>query len=103
MYNRPTQDPTNRLLGRDLTGLPPIYLQYSEEEMFAAENRQFVQELRAAGQNPAVHADAGSFHVLALLPGLMARARAAVGDIVDFSRQAIATAARRSNAGDNAG
>jgi acetyl esterase/lipase len=95
LYGRPTEDPALRVLGRDLSGLPPIYLQYSEGEFLASENRRFAEELRAAGLQLEVHADAGPFHVLALLPGTMRRARIAVADVAAFSRQALATAARR--------
>jgi epsilon-lactone hydrolase len=93
-YARPTADPANRILGRDLSGLPPLYLQYSEGELFAAENREFARQLRAAGFEPEVHEDAGAFHVLALVPGLMRRARIAVEQIADFSRRSIDAASR---------
>ena len=91
-YARPTQDPRNAILGRDLTGLPPIYLQFSEGELLAGENRTFLAQLQAAGNATEVHIDSGSFHVLALLPGVMRRARDSVDNIVRFSQAAIATA-----------
>jgi epsilon-lactone hydrolase len=93
-YARPTADPVNRILGRDVSGLPPLYLQYSEGELFADENREFARQLRAAGVESEVHEDAGAFHVLALVPGLMRRARIAVEQIADFSRRSIDAASR---------
>jgi len=64
------------ILGRDLAGLPPVHLQYSEQEMLAGDSRQFVDELRATGATPDVRVDKGPFHVIALLPGTMKRAPA---------------------------
>jgi acetyl esterase/lipase len=94
-YARPTADPANRILGRDLAGLPPLYLQFSEDELFAAENREFAEQLRAAGGRLELHVDAGAFHVLALLPTLMRRARVAIEQIAGFSRRSIDQARAR--------
>jgi acetyl esterase/lipase len=94
-YARPTHDPSKRLLGRDLSGLPPIYLQFSRDELLADENRTFQRELESAGVQTEVHEDAGAFHVLALLPGLMKRARAALEDIAAFTTRVVEAADRR--------
>lgn len=78
------------ILGCDLSGLPPVHLQYSEQEMLAGDSRQFVDELRAAGAAPEVRLDDGAFHVIALLPGTMKRARTAVEAAADFVGRATA-------------
>jgi acetyl esterase/lipase len=76
------------ILGRDLAGLPPVHLQYSRQEMLAGDSRQFAEELRAAGAAPDVRLDDGPYHVIALLPGTMKRARAAVEAAAEFVRRA---------------
>jgi monoterpene epsilon-lactone hydrolase len=91
-YGRPTQDPRYAILGRDLGGLPPIYLQFSEGELLAAENRAFLRGLRAAGNATEVHEDAGAFHVLALMPGVLRRSRLSVEAIAAFARRSLAIA-----------
>jgi len=78
------------ILGGDLSGLPPVHLQYSEQELLAGDSRQFVDELRAAGAAPDVRVDQGPFHVIALLPGTMKRARLAVEAAADFVRRVTA-------------
>jgi monoterpene epsilon-lactone hydrolase len=78
------------ILGCDLSGLPPVHLQYSEQEMLAGDSRQFVDELRAAGAAPEVRLDDGAFHVIALLPGTMKRSRTAVEAAADFVGRATA-------------
>jgi len=83
------------ILGRDLAGLPPVHLQYSEQEMLAGDSRQFVDELRATGATPDVRVDKGPFHVIALLPGTMKRARHGVEAAADFVRRATAGSLRQ--------
>jgi acetyl esterase/lipase len=83
------------ILGRDLVGLPPVHLQYSEQEMLAGDSRQFVDELRATGATPDVRVDKGPFHVIALLPGTMKRARQGVEAAADFVRRATAGSLRQ--------
>jgi len=82
------------ILGRDLSGLPPVHLQYSEQEMLAGDSRQFVDELRATGATPDVRVDKGPFHVIALLPGTMKRARQGVEAAAEFVRRATAGSLR---------
>ena len=82
------------VLGRDLSGLPPVHVQYSEQEMLAGDSRRFVDELRAAGASPDVRVDQGPFHVIALLPGTMRRARQAVEAAAAFVRRATAGSLR---------
>ncbi|MFI7586701.1 alpha/beta hydrolase [Spongisporangium articulatum] len=88
---RPTDDPHEVLLGRDLTGLAPIHLQYSTEELFADECAEFAAQLRAAAQSVGspdrneVRVFAGPFHVLAVLPGVLKRSRAALAEVVQFA------------------
>jgi monoterpene epsilon-lactone hydrolase len=97
-YQRDATPLKDRIMGRDsalLASLPPIYLQYSDEELLAGECRAFVEELRAAGVQPQVYADRGAFHVLPLLPGIMGRAREAVANTVTFARAATARGAAR--------
>jgi len=80
-YGRPA---SAAILGRDLGGLPPVHVQYSDEEMLAGDSREFVDRLRAAGAQPDVRVDHGAFHVIALLPGTMKRARNAIRAMADF-------------------
>ena len=82
-YARPAGD-GHVILGSDLSGLPPVHVQYSDEELLAGDSRTFVTELRAAGAEPDVRVDGGAFHVIALLPGTMKRARLAIRAIADF-------------------
>jgi acetyl esterase/lipase len=82
-YGRPQREQHN-ILGRDLSGLPPVHVQFSDQEMLAGDSRAFVQELRSIGAEPDVRIDSGAFHVMALLPGTMQRARNAVRAMADF-------------------
>lgn len=83
---RPSNEPMNRILGRDLTGLPPIQLHFSTEELLADECAVFGAELRAVvGGGHEVRVAPGAFHVLALTPGTMRRARVALAQIVQFA------------------
>ena len=78
------------ILGSDLSGLPPVHVQYSDDELLAGDSRQFVDELRAAGATPDVRVDPGAFHVIALLPGTMKRSRRAVEAAAEFVLSATA-------------
>ena len=82
LYGRPE---AQRILGGDLTGLPPLHVQYSDEEHLAEDSRILVRELRAVGAEPEVRAWTGPFHELALLPGVLKRARRAIGDAAAFA------------------
>jgi monoterpene epsilon-lactone hydrolase len=78
------------ILGCDLSGLPPVHVQYSEDELLAGDSRTFVAELRAAGATPDVRVDPGPFHVITLLPGTMKRARQGIEAAADFVLRATA-------------
>jgi acetyl esterase/lipase len=84
-YGRPGHV-THAILGRDLSGLPRVHVQYSDQELLADDSREFVRQLRAAGADPDVRIDSGAFHVMALLPGLTRRSRNAVRAIAAFVR-----------------
>ena len=87
LYGRPAE---RTILGGDLGGLPPVHVQYSDEELLAEDSRILVRELRAAGAEPEVRAFSGPFHELALLPGLLRRARRAIGDAAAFATRVTA-------------
>jgi len=68
-------------LERDLTGLPPTAVQWSEHEVLAPEAVELVSRLRAAGVETTTRYLPGMFHEVQLYPGLVPEAAEALADL----------------------
>lgn len=72
----PASDPRLDLLGASLADLPPLFISYDRDEMFAGDARRLVRAAQTAGAQVRVEEGHGLWHAWPLLAGLLPEADA---------------------------